>query len=125
MTVEQNGPDPLDVAVGLRLRTLRKERGRTQEALAGHLRITFQQVRMTLTPAHMRGARGLLAWSQRQLAERSGVSVETITRLEGLSRMKANLVTLATIERALAEAGVVLIHAAGGGGSGVRLAAPR
>ena len=67
---------------------------------------------MILTPAQMRGARGLLPWSQRQLAERSGVSVETITRLKRLSRMKAIPVTLAAIERALTEAGVVLIAGA-------------
>ena len=39
-----NGPDPIDVAVGLRLRTLRKQKEMSQDALAKTLGITFQQV---------------------------------------------------------------------------------
>ena len=39
-----NGPDPIDVAVGLRLRTLRKSRGMSQEQLGRALGITFQQI---------------------------------------------------------------------------------
>ena len=38
------GPDPIDVAVGLRLRTLRKQRRMSQETLARALRLTFQQI---------------------------------------------------------------------------------
>ena len=41
---DTNGPDPIDVAVGLRLRTLRKSRGMSQEQLGRALGITFQQV---------------------------------------------------------------------------------
>jgi transcriptional regulator with XRE-family HTH domain len=37
-------PDPIDIAVGYRLRTLRKRRRVTQSALAASLGITFQQV---------------------------------------------------------------------------------
>ena len=44
MTVFEDGPDPIDVAVGLRLRTLRKERGMSQEQLGRALGITFQQI---------------------------------------------------------------------------------
>lgn len=39
-----SGPDPIDVAVGLRLRTLRKSRGMSQEQLGRALGITFQQI---------------------------------------------------------------------------------
>jgi transcriptional regulator with XRE-family HTH domain len=39
-----NGPDPIDIAVGLRLRTLRKSRGMSQEQLGRALGITFQQI---------------------------------------------------------------------------------
>ena len=39
-----NGPDPIDVAVGLRLRTLRKAKGMSQEQLGRALGITFQQI---------------------------------------------------------------------------------
>ena len=38
------GPDPIDVAVGVRLRSLRKSVGMSQEALGRHLNITFQQI---------------------------------------------------------------------------------
>ncbi len=41
---ETNGPDPIDVAVGLRLRTLRKSRSMSQEQLGRSLGITFQQI---------------------------------------------------------------------------------
>ncbi len=41
---DQNGPDPIDVAVGLRLRTLRKAKGMSQEQLGRSLGITFQQI---------------------------------------------------------------------------------
>ncbi|MDM9628565.1 helix-turn-helix transcriptional regulator [Rhizobium sp. S152] len=36
----------------------------------------------TLTPALVRAARGLLGWSQPDLAAKSGVAVRTISRLE-------------------------------------------
>ena len=42
--VDTNGPDPIDVAVGLRLRTLRKSRSMSQEQLGRALGITFQQI---------------------------------------------------------------------------------
>ena len=41
---EEQGPDPIDVAVGLRLRTLRKSRGLSQDQLGRSLGITFQQI---------------------------------------------------------------------------------
>ena len=41
---DTNGPDPIDVAVGLRLRTLRKSRSMSQEQLGRALGITFQQI---------------------------------------------------------------------------------
>ena len=44
MTTADAGPDPIDVAVGLRLRTLRKSKNMSQEALGKALGITFQQI---------------------------------------------------------------------------------
>ncbi len=41
---EVSGPDPIDIAVGLRLRTLRKSKGMSQEQLGRALGITFQQI---------------------------------------------------------------------------------
>lgn len=37
-------PNPIDVHVGARVRMRRKQRGISQEALAGRLKLTFQQV---------------------------------------------------------------------------------
>jgi hypothetical protein len=64
----------------------------------------------------------LLRWEQKDLAETSKVSLPTIKRLEGQpGPIRANPMTVAAIERALADAGIVLIPE-NGGGSGVRLA---
>ena len=43
-SAEDSGPDPIDVGVGLRLRSLRRERGVSQQELGLALGITFQQV---------------------------------------------------------------------------------
>ncbi len=39
-----NGPDPIDIGVGFRLRTLRKSKGMSQDQLGRTLGITFQQI---------------------------------------------------------------------------------
>ena len=41
---QTNGPDPVDVEVGITIRRLRKERGISQEGLGKALGITFQQI---------------------------------------------------------------------------------
>jgi transcriptional regulator with XRE-family HTH domain len=43
-TAEEDGPHPLDIALGARVRTLRKERAMSQDQLARGIGITFQQV---------------------------------------------------------------------------------
>ncbi len=43
-TAQTNGPDPVDVEVGITIRRLRKERGMSQEGLGRALGITFQQI---------------------------------------------------------------------------------
>lgn len=71
----------------------------------------------------IRGARGLLGWSQTQLAEASGKSLPTIKRLE----READAGTAvsddvrAAVQKALEKAGVEFIPE-NGGGAGVRLA---
>ena len=40
----RDGPDPVDVHVGLRIRTIRRERAMSQDDLAKALGLTFQQV---------------------------------------------------------------------------------
>ena len=64
-----------------------------------------------ITGPQIRAARGLLGWSAREAAERSGLSLPTIQRLErdtGVSA-KAQARTLADLKRAFEEAGVEFI----------------
>jgi len=72
-----------------------------------------------LTPAQCRAARGLLDWTQDQLAERAQVGVVTIRQLEA-GQTVPRRATLHVIQRAFELAGVELINA-NGGGPGVRL----
>jgi transcriptional regulator with XRE-family HTH domain len=72
-----------------------------------------------VTPAQSRAARGLLAWSQQDLANKAGVGIVTVHQLEaGVSQPRR--ATLEVIRRALETAGVEFIDE-NGGGPGVRL----
>ncbi len=75
---------------------------------------------MQLTSALCRAARGLLDWTQEELADRAGVSRSTVRSFErgqhALHRASASL-----IAGALTAAGVVLVAPANGLGAGVRL----
>lgn len=44
MNVTKDGPDPVDIAVGARVRVLRNARGFSQSKLAEDIGVTFQQV---------------------------------------------------------------------------------
>ncbi|WP_413993406.1 helix-turn-helix domain-containing protein [Labrys okinawensis] len=73
------------------------------------------------TSDQLRAARALIRWDQKILAQRSGVSVPTIKRLEAQSGiLSANVPTLAAVRRALESAGVIFV-AENGEGAGVRL----
>ena len=72
-----------------------------------------------LSPEQCRGARGLLGWSQAELASAAAVAVKTIADFEGFKRSPYPR-TLRDIRLALEQAGIVLI-AADGAGPGVRL----
>lgn len=79
-----------------------------------------------LTDAQCRAARGLLAWSQTDLANRSGISRATVAEFEvGNRRPIAN--NLAAIRAALETAGVIFLDDGQSvdGGPGVRLAKPK
>ena len=66
----------------------------------------------------MRGARGLVGWSARELAEAAQLGLSTVQRVEaGGSITAANM---AAIRRALEAAGVQLIPE-NGGGAGARM----
>lgn len=78
-----------------------------------------------ITGDQMRAARALLRWSAKDLAEKSGVSLPTIQRMEAASGTPSALApNLEAVRRAIEAAGVVLIpagEASPGGGAGVRL----
>jgi transcriptional regulator with XRE-family HTH domain len=71
--------------------------------------------------AQMRAGRALLGWSQTDLAERSGVSLPTIKRMETVGPGRSSGDTIAAVQKALEDGGVQFI-AANGGGAGVRIA---
>ncbi len=77
----------------------------------------------------MRAARALLQIDQRQLAERSGLSVPTIQRMEASDGVvRGNVDSLMKLVAALREGGIALLDEGAvspGGGRGVRLMGPR
>lgn len=72
-----------------------------------------------MTPEQSRAARGLLDWSQRQLAEKSYLGESTVRDFEKGRRIPTHN-NLASIRAALEAAGVEFIEE-NGGGAGVRL----
>lgn len=77
-----------------------------------------------LTPGQCRAARGLIDWTQEELAEKAGVSRSTVRDFEK-GRHDLHRASAAVIRTALEAAGVVLITPGDGLGSGVRLADDR
>ena len=67
-----------------------------------------------MTPALCRAARGLLDWTQEELAEHSAVSRSTIRDYEG-ARHDVHRATAAQIVRAFNEHGVVFLMVPGSG----------
>ena len=69
------------------------------------------QTKITLNPlvyaAQIRAARGLLNWSQGELAERAGVSKQSVTRIEN-GTMDPRFSTITALYQAIRSAGVVL-----------------
>ena len=78
-----------------------------------------------ITAAQMRAARALLGMDQRELAQRSGLSLPTIQRMEASDDLiRGNVDSLMKLIAGLEEAGIELISAGAastGGGRGVRL----
>jgi transcriptional regulator with XRE-family HTH domain len=71
-----------------------------------------------INPAQCRAARGLLDWSQQELADRAGVGVVTVRQLEAGSH-EPRRATQEVVRRCLEAAGIEFIDENGGGG-GVR-----
>lgn len=63
-----------------------------------------------ITSAQIRAARGLLDWSRRELAEKSGVGFSSLLRLESFAGIpSSNVKTLEALKKAFEEAGVEFI----------------
>jgi transcriptional regulator with XRE-family HTH domain len=75
-----------------------------------------------VTPAQCRAARGLLNWSQQDLASQAEVGIVTVRQLEAGAN-EPRRATLDVIRRAFERAGVEFLDA-NGGGPGVRLRKP-
>ena len=72
-----------------------------------------------VTSTQIRMARAAIAWTVRELAERSGVHRNTIVRIEAGEGSHGP--TLAALQRAFEDAGIEFLEAADGvGGPGVR-----
>jgi transcriptional regulator with XRE-family HTH domain len=76
-------------------------------------------IKFVLTPEQSRAARGLVEWSQEELASRANLGSSTIRDFEK-GRRVPTINNLAAIKRALETGGVVFIPE-NGGGAGVRL----
>jgi DNA-binding XRE family transcriptional regulator len=76
--------------------------------------------RFVVSAEQLRAGRGLLGWSQSELANRAGLSLPTVKRAEadGASRVSDDV--RSKLRRALEQAGIVFIDE-NGGGPGVRL----
>ena len=72
-----------------------------------------------ITPSQVRMARAGLGWGVRELAVKAGIAANTVSRFE--NGFGAMVETLARIQDALENAGVVFIPADQAGGPGVRL----
>jgi transcriptional regulator with XRE-family HTH domain len=71
----------------------------------------------------LRAARGLLGWSQTELAARAGLSLPTVKRVEAQKGPRVSEEAQIKLQRALEAAGVEFIDE-NGGGAGVRLRKP-
>ena len=72
-----------------------------------------------ITIEQLRAARGLLGWSQTELAKRAGLSLPTVKRLEGGFGPRVSVEARTKLQEALEVAGVEFIDE-NGGGAGVR-----
>jgi predicted transcriptional regulator len=74
-----------------------------------------------ITPPQIRAARALIGWRQRDLAKAAGISAIGVKNIER-GQVDPRLSTVAAIERAFADAGVLFFDANTVAGAGVRFA---
>ena len=75
---------------------------------------------LTITPGQLRAARGLIGWSQTNLAKRAGLSLPTVKRVETDLGIRVSDDARTKLRQALEAAGIEFIDE-NGGGPGVRL----
>ena len=66
----------------------------------------------------LRAARAMAGLDRHELAERAGITAQTIKRLEGMDRIRATMTTVESLQQALEGAGVEFTN---GDAPGVRL----
>jgi transcriptional regulator with XRE-family HTH domain len=77
-----------------------------------------------VTNEQLRAARGLLGWSQSELAARAGLSLPTVKRLEAGFGPRVSDEARGKLQRAIEAAGIAFVDE-NGGGLGVRFRATR
>ncbi len=71
-------------------------------------------------PDQIKAARALVGLSQKALAERSGVGIATVKRIEASAEIRGTAASFMKIQNTLEEAGVEFIPDGDGKGRGVR-----
>ena len=79
----------------------------------------FRHTTIMISPAQCRAARGLLSWTQADLAKAASIGIVTVRQFEGESGTPRTA-TLTVIRQAFEAAGLQFIPE-NGGGAGVRL----
>ena len=74
-----------------------------------------------ITAAQVKAARALLGLSQSELADKTGLGIATVKRLELSTELRGAATTLWKVQTALEEAGVEFLPATEESGPGVRL----
>ncbi len=74
-----------------------------------------------ISSRQIRAARALVGLNQSQLAERAGIGIATLRRIEGTDEIVGSALTLTRIQRALEQSGIVFIDKDERYGPGVRL----
>jgi transcriptional regulator with XRE-family HTH domain len=74
-----------------------------------------------ITASQVKAARALLGLSQGELAEKAGLGIATVKRLELATELRGAATTLWKVQTALEEAGIEFLPAGEESGPGVRL----